>query len=264
MDNAKSVRVVRRFGRIWFYVCGGYIIACTLVPVGKGGCLGLSVLGRWPAWIVLSMFFLLTAVFGRFGPYRKNEREHPVTRTGGYVFLYNASSFVGALAGGLAATGAANPLHYPLFVAAGSFLVNVLVWVILGPLVSAAETLLPSSRRHRAARLACARTMRRESHLAKERALAEVEATELKKLQRWSEALRPCARELASMAITGPTALEENRGRIIDIGIEAWQLGGVGCMRHLHAMAVDASKEEPRDTKSIEFIAPCWDGIGTW
>jgi len=91
-----------------------------------------------------------------------------------------------------------------------------------------------------------------------------MKTTELEKLATWNQLLQPRARELAGLAITGPTALERNRGKIVDIGIEAWQMGGASCMRHLHAMAVEVSRKESGDTKSIDLIVPCWDGIGNW
>jgi len=94
--------------------------------------------------------------------------------------------------------------------------------------------------------------------------LAEVELHESNRLQIWNDELEPKARELASLLITGPASLEEHRGRIVDIGIEAWRLGGAGCMRHLYSMAIDASRDEGGDVRSMDFIGPCWEGIGTW
>ncbi len=123
---------------------------------------------------------------------------------------------------------------------------------------------VPSSRQHRAIRLAHVKEMRRKESLAKKHALAEAEASEVKKLKIWDNILEPKAKELAALSITSPAALEQSRGRIVDIGIAAWQLGGLGCMRHLHSMAVQTSRQDSRDTRSMDFVSACWDGIGNW
>jgi len=106
--------------------------------------------------------------------------------------------------------------------------------------------------------------MRRNESLAKKHALAEAEATEARKLKIWDKVLEPKAKELAALSITSPAELEQSRGRIVDIGIAAWQLGGLGCMRHLHSMAVRASRQGSRDTTSMDYVSACWDGIGNW
>ena len=106
--------------------------------------------------------------------------------------------------------------------------------------------------------------MRQKESLAKKHALAEAEASEAKKLKIWDKVLEPKAKELAALSITSPAALEQSRGRIVDIGIAAWQLGGLGCMRHLHSMAVKAAMQDSQDTKSLVFVSACWDGIGNW
>lgn len=123
---------------------------------------------------------------------------------------------------------------------------------------------VPFSRQHRAIRLAHVKEMRRKESLAKKRALAEAEASEVKKLRIWGSVLEPKVKELAALSITSPAALEQSRGRIVDIGIAAWQLGGLGCMRHLHSMAVQTSGQDSRDTRSMDFVSACWDGIGNW
>ncbi len=106
--------------------------------------------------------------------------------------------------------------------------------------------------------------MRQEESLAKKHALAEAEASEARKLKIWDKVLEPKAKELAALSITSPAELEQNRGRIVDIGIAAWQLGGLGCMRHLHSMAVRTSRQDSRDTTSMDYVSACWDGIGNW
>ena len=106
--------------------------------------------------------------------------------------------------------------------------------------------------------------MRQKESLAKKHALAEAEASHAKKRKIWDKVLAPKAKELAALSITSPSVLEQSRGRIVDIGVAAWQLGGLGCMRHLHSMAVQTAMQDSRDTTSMDFVSACWDGIGNW
>ncbi|MBE0535406.1 MAG: hypothetical protein IH624_07020 [Phycisphaerae bacterium] len=264
MDNTECLQKVRRLGRVWFYFCTGCLLVWPVLFTGEDGSYVFSAMRSGTVLVCVLAGLAAAVTLHRFSGGRRDDREHPITNSGGYTLFYSISPLVGGVAGGLVAAGGSEPQYYAGWIAAGSYLAGVLVWLLATPLLYAAEMLLPSSRRHRAARLACARTMRRQAHSAKERALAELEATELKKLETWNHLLQPRARELAGLAITGPTALERNRGKIVDIGIEAWQIGGVSCMRHLHAMAAEVSKKESGDTKSIDLIVPCWDGIGNW
>ena len=99
--------------------------------------------------------------------------------------------------------------------------------------------------------------MGQKESLAKKHALAEAEASQAKKLKIWDKALATKAKELAALSITSLAVLEQNRGRIVDVGVAAWQLGGLGCMRHLHSMAVQAAMQDSRDTRSMEFVSAC-------
>jgi len=263
MDNTEYLQKVRRLGRVWFYLCTGCLLVWPVLFAGEDGSYVFSAMHSGTILLCVLTGLAAAAALHRFGGACTDDPEHPITNSGGYNLFYSISTLVGGMAGGLGAANGSEP-HFVGWIVAGSFLAGVLVWLLATPLLYAAEMLLPSSRRHRAARLACARTARGQAHSAKARALAELETTELEKLATWNQLLQPRARELAGLAITGPTALERNRGKIVDIGIEAWQMGGASCMRHLHAMAVEVSRKESGDTKSIDLIVPCWDGIGNW
>ncbi len=252
--------LIHRIGRAWFYLCTGYSFVVLLA--GKGNGIVLYALKHGAVWMFLIVSVVAATVFRRLGK-RANKHEHPITTNRVYNSSGGMSSLFGGLIG-LASAGVYNSGYPVLWIAAGSFIGGALTQLLIHPLLYAAERLLPSSRRHRAARLALVKTYRREAVLAKQRALAELEANEAKKLEMWNDVLTPKARELASLLITGPASLEANRGKIVDMGIEAWQIGGAGCMRHLHSMAVDVCKQEHGDANTAEFIAPCWEGIGQW
>lgn len=262
--NRYISRMTHLLGMIWFFLCTGYIFAWIILRANSGWIVAISLSGYSTALVLFLICFFLFAVFHRLGKSQIIQLEHPLTSTGFYGLCYNTSSFIGALAGVLAAIGTDGTSNYPLLIAAGSFLVTFVVWLILDPLLAAAEMLLPQSRQNRAIRLAQVKEMRKKETLAKIHALAEAETSEMKKLKKWNKVLEPHAKELAALSITSPAALEQNRGRIVDIGINAWQTGGLGCMRHLHSMAVQTSRQDSRESRSMELVSACWDGIGNW
>jgi hypothetical protein len=249
---------------IWFFLCTGYIFAWIILRANRGWIVAISLSGYSTAFVVFLICFFLFAVYHRLGKAQIHKLEHPLTSTGCYGLCYNISSFIGALAGVLAAISTAGTSNYPLLIAAGSFLVTFVVWLILDPLLAAAEMLLPQSRQNRAIRLAKVKEMRQNESLAKKHALEEAETSETEKLKKWDKVLEPNVKELAALSITSPAALEQSRGRIVDIGIGAWQMGGLGCMRHLHSMAVQTSRQDSRGTTSMDLVSACWDGIGNW
>lgn len=262
MERDKRNLIIGRAGWVWFGLCAIYMVARTIWGDVAWGV--LSAFRQGAAWVLLLVCSLFAAVFHRLGKRQETACEHPVTRSGQYAWFCRISPFLGGTGGALAGLLGPKAADWPAWAAGGTVLVVGLSRLVATPLLYAAEMLLPASRRHLKARIAAAKAQRREAQLAKERILAEIEADAQRTVEEWNAILRPRASELARMTITGPAALEAYRGRIVDIGIEAWQLGRVACMRHLHTMAIEAAKEEASDPRSIEFIAPCWEGIGHW
>lgn len=264
MDRQNCSKMVHFLGMIWFVICTGYMLAYTVLRADKG----------WRIWISLSgysmvlMLFLigsyLFAIFRGVARSQQDELEHPLTSAGCYCLFYNTSSFIGALAGGLAAINITRIAHYPLMIAAGSLSVNFLVWIVVDPLLAAVEMLLPTSRQHRAERLANARRIRRQELLAKEQTLAELETSEQQELQIWNRALQTKAKELAALLSAGPAVINSRRGTVVDLGVDAWQLGGTGCMQHLHSMAMQICEDDSQDAKVVDSVSSCWCGIGNW
>ncbi|MCK5172158.1 MAG: hypothetical protein KAR47_02135, partial [Planctomycetes bacterium] len=52
--------------------------------------------------------------------------------------------------------------------------------------------------------------------------------------------------------------------RAIDIGLNAWRMGGINCMKQLHEMAIETGKTRTPNAHVEDFISMWWDGIGTW
>ena len=152
-----------------------------------------------------------------------------------------------------------------LMVAAGSFWATFLVWVIVDPAAGLVEMLSPSSREHRRKRLAQAKAAKEEERLARERLLAEIEAKQEAERTGWAERLPPYAEKLAALLVNGEDAEGYGGEReAIDIGLKAWQMGGLECMQQLHSMTMDLCKEKYCGAPIVDYIPIWWDGIGSW
>jgi len=63
---------------------------------------------------------------------------------------------------------------------------------------------------------------------------------------------------------TGAGDLKQAEHEAVDMGLNAWQLGGVHCMRQLHDMAMAISKQKSQNKAVVDYISVWWDGIGSW
>jgi len=139
-----------------------------------------------------------------------------------------------------------------------------LVWVIVDPVTGLLEILLPTSRKHRIERLAQAKAERAKRQNDRERLLAEVLAKEELSRRRWQETLKPQAEKLAGLLATNRTDLKEAEREVVDMGVKAWQMGGLSCMRQLHEMVLDLCKKKYKDLIVVDYVSTWWDGIGSW
>jgi hypothetical protein len=154
--------------------------------------------------------------------------------------------------------------NFLLGVALGTLGTTFLVWVIIDPIASLFETLLPASRRHRFERLATVKAQREKQKADQQCLLAEVTANEELNQRCWREMLKPQAEELAGLLTADISNFKQAERRAIDIGVRAWQIGGLGCMRQLRNMALAMGKHKYHDLALIDYIPGWWDGIGTW
>jgi hypothetical protein len=146
----------------------------------------------------------------------------------------------------------------------GTLGTTFLVWVILDPLTILAETLLPSSRKHRSERLVQIKIERQKRQIQQKRLLAEILAEEERNQQRWRQVLQPEAEKLAGLSISNSTDFNRAELEAIDIGVNAWQTGGLNCMRQLRDMATELCRKKKQDPMIIDCVSTWWDGIGQW
>jgi hypothetical protein len=150
-------------------------------------------------------------------------------------------------------------------IALGTLGMTFLVWVIVDPLIGLLEMLLPpASRRHRAERLAKAKSEREREQRDRERLLEEVLAKAESEREYWRKVLKPQADELAELLVTDRVDFKRLECEVVSTGVKAWQVGGLSCMRELRDMAMEIAKQKNGNDSVVDYISGWWNGIGNW
>jgi hypothetical protein len=265
MSGRRTLKIIHFASTAWFMLCIGYILVLALWQAGVKWWVIFSVSGYSALLILLLVSLYLFAIFRGVGSSQKIEAEHPLTSTNHYMVFYVVAPFLGGLAGTLGMIGENRTSQFLLGIALGTLGTTFLVWVIVDPVTGLLEMLLlPASRKHHAERLAQAKAQREKKQKEHERLLAEVLAKEESARRGWQEALKPQAERLAGLLTTDRTNLKEAEREAIDIGVNAWQTGGLSCMRRLHEMVMDSCKKKHKDLTVVDYVSSWWDGIGSW
>ncbi|MFC1677493.1 hypothetical protein ACFL3G_10590 [Planctomycetota bacterium] len=264
MSQQERSNIIHISSTLWFAISAVYMLGVSLLQSGKSWWLIISVSGYSFVIVFLMISLYLFAIFRGVSRSQKTQAEHPFTTSAYYMFFYNVSPFLGALVGSLAAVESPRIGQYFLLTAAGSLWVTFLIWIIVDPLCDLAEMMLPSSRAHRIRRLSETKAKRRTERLAREYLLAQVQAEEQFQEKQWKNALEPYAEKLSYLMSEENSHNEICETEAIEIGVKAWHLGGIDCMRQLHSMAGQKFWERHLKAKVIDQISIWWDGIGTW
>ena len=264
MSGRKTLRSIHLAGTIWFMLCAGYILVLELRQARVRWWVIFSLSGHSALLIFLLISLYLFAIFRGVVRSQKIEGEHPLTSTSHYMAFYTAAPFLGGLAGCLGMAGEDNGGQFLFGIALATLGTTFLVWVVVDPVAGLLEMLLPASRRRRLERLARAKAEREKQRKNSERLLADVIAKEEAGQPRWQAVLRPQAEKLAELLTTGAGDLKQAEHEAVDMGLNAWQLGGVHCMRQLHDMAMAISKQKSQNKAVVDYISVWWDGIGSW
>jgi len=264
MSGRRTWKPIHLASTAWLILCVGYILVLSLWQAGFRWWVIFSLSGYSILVILLLTSLYLFAVFSGVSRVQTIKAEHPLTSTNYYRVFYVTTPFLGGLAGCLGMIGEDRIIQFVAGIALGTFGATFLVWVIVDPVTGLLEMLLlPSSRRHRLRRLAQARAERRRRQKDRERLLAEILAKEESDRRRWQEALRPQAERLAELLTNGVDFKQAER-EAVDIGLKAWQMGGLSCMQQLRDMAIAISREKEQNKEIVDYIPIWWDGIGSW
>ena len=265
MSRHRTLKSIHLASTAWFVLCVGYILAFALRRAGLHWWIVFSLSGHSVLIVLLLISLYLFAIFRGAARSQKIEVEHPLTSTDYYTVFYIGIPFLGGLAGCLGMIGISAIKQFLLGVALGTLVATFLVWVIVDPVTGLLEMLVPAaSRKHRAERLAQAKAEREKRQKDRERLLAEVLAKEESKRRGWQEVLKPQAEKLAELVTSNRSDFKQAEREVVDIGVKAWQIGGLSCMRQLRDMAMDLCKKKYQDSMIVDYISTWWDGIGSW
>jgi hypothetical protein len=157
MTTRTLLKKIHLVASIWFVVCLGYLIAIELHQAGFRWWLVFSLSGYSAFMVLLVVSLYLFAFFHGIGRARRNESEHPLTSTNGYMGFYVSTPLLGGLATFLGTVDAPGVEVSFTHVALGTLNTTFLVWIVMDPLFGVIEMLSPTSRRCRAERLAQAK-----------------------------------------------------------------------------------------------------------
>ena len=264
MTARRILKLTHLASTIWFVLCVGYILILALHQAGFHWWLIFSLSGHSALVIFLLISLYLFALFRGVGRTQHIEIEHPLTNTTYYMGFYVAAPLLGGLAGVLGMIGADSLAKFLLGVCLGTLGTTFSAWVVIDPVAGLIEMLLPASRRHRAERLARAEAERQARRHRREKLLADAFARQAQQRGRWQRRLEPQAKRLAALLISNTVAVPGAEQEAVDIGAEAWRLGGLTCMRQLHDMAKAITKQKAGDEKAVDYVSYWWDGIGDW
>ncbi len=264
MTAKRILKRIHVVSTTWFLLCVGCVLAAELRKVGFNWWLIFSLSGYSTFLILVLTSLYLFALFRGVGGTQSITVEHPVTSTAQYMGFYVAAPLLGGLAGVLGMLGTPDLATFVAGVARGTLGVTFAVWVVLDPLAGLLEMMLPSSRKHRAERLAQAEAERRARAERRERLLAEAFAREEQERRRWEQRLRGEAERLATLLATDASGVEQAEKEALDIGALAWRLGGLTCMRQLRDMALDIARARSEQGGTVDYVSHWWDGIGEW
>ncbi len=98
----------------------------------------------------------------------------------------------------------------------------------------------------------------------KHRFLSVIENEENIEHLHWMQTLRPETEKLAVLIAQADFISNQSETKAVDIGVKAWQTGGLGCMQFIHSIAIDICRKKCRESQIIDYVPFWWDGIGTW
>jgi hypothetical protein len=241
-----------------------YVIVFALRQAGVNWGLIFSLSGYGAAIGFLLVSAYLYAIFRDNGQDPRQTVEHPLSNTRQYMALYSLMPFLGSLAG-LYCTIDADTVRYALLaIAMGTLMTTFFFWIIADPAISFAEMTLPQSRKHRHERHAIVRAEREQKQRNREKMLAEVIEQEKNHEQRLQRLLGLEAQRLATLALEAIEGSNSAESAAVEIGLKAWQYGGLSCMRRLHEMAAEICHARGGSSIGADYISTWWDGIGQW
>jgi hypothetical protein len=264
MLSQTSLRRVHFAGTAWFMLCIGYILVLALRQAGFRWWVIFSLSGYSALFILMLVSLYLFAIFRGIDRSQIIETEHPLTSSAYYIMFYNLTPLLGSFAGSLSIVGARNVSEILSGIAMGTLATTFMVWIVSDPLTASLEKLLPASRTHRRERLLQAKILRQQKQQEREDLINRVIAQEEEEKFRWGRILLPYSGTLAELLSANQIDGQEAEKKAVDMGVTAWKMGGLYCMKQLYTMTQEQCEKNTCRSIHIEYLSHWWDGIGTW
>ena len=264
MNTRKTLSSVHLTSTIWFMLCTGYVFILVLKQAGFNWLVIFSLSGHLALLVMLLVSLYLFSIFRGTGDSSTMQNEHPLTSTMYYMAFYVSAPLLGAIAGLLGMIGETRIEVLSGGIALGTIGATFLTWIVVDCIAGSAELLTPQARKHRAQRLTDIKLRKQQKQTKREQLLADVLEEEKKSNRLWQQALSPQAERLATLLDAGEDDFTEAEKEAIRLGLEAWRMGGLNCMRELHSMAVKVFKQQYNERSFVDYISLWWDGVGMW
>lgn len=263
MTVKRTLKLIHLTGTLFFLASITFILVLALRQRDVSWWVIFSLTGHTALIGLLLISIYLFAMFrGVSGS--PEVKEHPLTSSGYYMLLYVCSPYLGLAAGIIAMAGIGSVSRFLLGVSLGTFSATFIGWVVVDPLVGLIESVLPASRRLRAQRIEQIRGEKEKIDAARKLVLKQVLKAEDVCRSEWKDELSVHAEKLASLVVFDSKG-EDAEAVAASIGVKAWQMGGLTCMKFLHEMAMEACrKHSGNDGSQVDIISLWWDGIGRW
>jgi hypothetical protein len=264
MLSQTSLRRVHFAGTAWFMLCIGYILILALRQAGFQWWVIFSLSGYSALFILMLVSLYLFAIFRGIDRSQKIEIEHPLTSSSYYTMFYNLAPLLGSLVGSLAMMGASGISEILSGISMGTLATTFMVWIVSDPLTASLEKLLPASRAHRKERLLLAKIIKQQKQQEREDLINRVIAQEEDEKRRWGQILLPYSEKLAQLLSARQTRHKQTEKEAVDMGVAAWKMGGLHCMKQLYSMTQEQCERISSNSIQIDDLSSWWDGIGTW
>jgi len=264
MTTRRLLKLLHVCGMAWFMLAAAYVFVFALRQAGVNWWLIFSLSGHGASISFLLMSAYLYAIFRGDGRDPLLAVEHPLTNTQQYMTLYSLIPFLGTLAGVYCVIDLHSAHQTAMTISMGTLGATFVFWVIADPAISFSEMLLPSSRKHRLARHALARAAKEQKQRNREQLLADLTTDEKIRNEQLREALGAEAQKLAALTIKAIEGSTSAGAEAMEIGLHAWQQGGLNCMQRLREMASEICRDRGGRHIDDDYISIWWDGIGQW
>jgi hypothetical protein len=154
--------------------------------------------------------------------------------------------------------------EYLLKLSVGSVASTFLMWIIIDPIVGLLEMLLPSSRKERRIRIRNTQELRKKQYEKRQNILQEINRNSQYDRLRWQQILESDANELARLISNSRVNDKKTETKVIELGVKAFRIGGIECMRHLYLMTRQICERRMQIVPNLDYISIWWDGIGSW